>query len=343
MVDRPQKTPTVTDVAQVAGVSATTVSYVLNGRAGGDSRISEATKQRVLDAVDKLGYVQNNTARHLRRRTTERVCLALPGLGRPYHDILARQLYEAAEAQGFSVCISVGGGTAGDLQIIKDVRSGMADGLLIDYSDSYDPEVALALEELAQSNFAVVVMGNEMCGRGFDIINTTEEEASYRAVRYLLDRGHKRVTFMAHSIDQPISSVRYRSYIRALEEAAIDIDESLVIEGAASREAAYRNTQSLLSGDAAPTAVFSASDIGALSAMAAAQGLGLHVPDDFAIIGCGNSFESRISTPRLTTAGPTELDFSTPIHFLFERLQNGNPIEQRRHTQHWELLIRDSS
>ncbi len=269
------------------------------------------------------------------------MCLALPGLGRPYHDVLARQLYAIAEEHDFSVCISVGGSTTEDLQIVRDVRSGMADGLLIDFSNSYDPDVTTALEELAKSGIAVVVMGDQMIGNGFDVFNTTVEAASMRAVRHLLDLGHRRVAFMAHSAVQPIHSMRYRSYSRALREADIELDESLVIEGAASREMAYANAQALLSRSDAPTAIFCASDIGALSALAAAHTLALKVPDDIAIIGCGNSFESRISSPRLTTAGPTDLDFSVPIHFLFERLQAADQIEQRRHTQQWELLVRD--
>ena len=343
MVEKPRKSPTVTDVARLAGVSATTVSYVLNGRSGGASRISPETEKRVLDAVEKLGYIQNSTARHLRRRSTERICLALPGLGRPYHNMLARQLHAIAALHGYSICISVGGSTAEDLEIVKQVRSGMADGLLIDYSDSYDPEVSAALEELAQSNFAVVVMGNEIFGLGFDLIGTTEESVTYDGMRHLLDNGHRRIAFMAHSTTPPIRSVRYRSYERALSDAGIELDMSLVVEGAASREAAFRNTQALLSHAEPPTAIFSASDIGALSSLAAARSMGLNVPKDVAIVGCGNSFESRISSPRLTTVGPTELDFSTPIHFLFERLQKTGSIDQRQYIQPWELMIRDSS
>ncbi len=344
MPDNYSKLPTIRDVAELAHVSASTVSYVLNGRGGEASRISRETHERVLAAVDQLGYIQNNTARHLRRRTTERVCLALPSLGRPYHDELAQQLSKTAREFGYSVVVSVGGTLETNIGILNDVRSGLADGIILDINDAEDDRIVPKLEELSNSHIAVIVLGSNLSGKGFDVMDTTEGQAVASAMAYLIGRGHRRIAYIAHQIEHgsPIGQ-RYHSYARALDEAGIPIDPKLIVEGAASREDAYQNAQLLLSLATPPTAIFSASDIGALSAIAAARDLGFRIPDDVAVIGCGNVFESRISFPRLTTVGPTSLDFRIPIHYLFERLKSDEAIDQRQFVQKWELNIRESA
>ncbi len=343
MVEKSPKLPTIRDVAELAHVSASTVSYVLNGRGGEASRISPETHERVLAAVNQLGYVQNNTARHLRRRTTERVCLALPSLGRPYHDELAQQLSQTALEFGYSVVVSVGGTFERNVAILNDVRSGLADGIMLDINDAEDDRIIPKLEELAKSRIAVMVLGT-LNGTGFDVMDTTEGQAVVSAVSYLIGRGHRQIGYIAHQFEAGIPlGQRYRSYAHALDQAGIPLDPKLIVEGAGSREESYRNAQLLLSLANPPSAIFSASDIGALSAIAAARDLGYRIPEDVAVIGCGNVFESRISYPRLTTVGPTSLDFRIPIHYLFERLKSEDAIEQRQFVQKWELNIRESA
>ena len=101
--------PTARDVAKLDGVSQAAVSYVLSDRRDGDDRISEETRQRVLDAVDKLHYVPNQTARDLRRQRAERVCLVLPRLSVPHYDRIARDLQKVADTHHYSVIITVAG------------------------------------------------------------------------------------------------------------------------------------------------------------------------------------------------------------------------------------------
>ncbi len=237
MPDNSSRLPTIRDVAELARVSASTVSYVLNGRGGEASRISPETHERVLAAVNQLGYIQNNTARHLRRRTTERVCLALPSLGRPYHDELAQQLSQTAREFGYSVVVSVGGTLEQNIGILNDVRSGLADGIILDINDTEDDRIVPKLEELANSRIAVIVLGSKLSGKGFDVMDTTEGQAVVSAVAYLIGRGHRRIAYLAHQLEDgvPIGQ-RYRSYARALDEAGIPLDPKLIVEGAASRE-----------------------------------------------------------------------------------------------------------
>src|SRR5438045_6921427 len=100
-------TPTLHDVARLAGVSIATVSYVLNGRKSGKKTISDATRQKVLQAVSDLGYIPNQAARNLRRQSTERICIVLPQLGVPYFEALCQAVQQTADQYNYSVILAL--------------------------------------------------------------------------------------------------------------------------------------------------------------------------------------------------------------------------------------------
>ena len=116
--------PTIRDVAQTAGVSLTTVSYVLSGRSGGTTRISEATQDRVHAAVRELGYVANSAARGMRRGRTELVAVAVPDLEQPRDRAIATVLARILPEHGYQAVILLGGNWR------QFMLSGGADGVI---------------------------------------------------------------------------------------------------------------------------------------------------------------------------------------------------------------------
>jgi LacI family transcriptional regulator len=120
------------------------------------------------------------------------------------------------------------------------------------------------------------------------------------------------------------------------------VDESLIVPGAHARDLAYRNSQALLRRADPPTAIFSASDRGAVNAIWAARDLGRAVPDDIAVIGVGNSLEGAAIRPGLTTAGPRSIGFDAVIDLLWRRIEHPGATETELHTP-WELIVRASS
>ena len=121
---RPGSKPTIRDVAQTAGVSLTTVSYVLSGRSGGTTRISEATQDRVHAAVRELGYVANSAARGMRRGRTELVAVAVPDLEQPRDRAIATVLARILPEHGYQSVILLGGNWR------QFMLSGGADGVI---------------------------------------------------------------------------------------------------------------------------------------------------------------------------------------------------------------------
>jgi DNA-binding LacI/PurR family transcriptional regulator len=326
------------DVAKRAGVSQATVSYVVSGRRNGHLRISEETQQRVLEAVAELNYVPNDAARSLRRRRTQRVCLVVQRLGVPFDDELARDIRRVADQHNYTLIVALGGEPVRERQVLDQLQRGLADGAVIITSSLRAADLA----PLVDAGLALVVLNNVIAGSGFDAIRTNEAQACYEAVSYLIERGHRRIAFLGHTLDRSPQNERLESYLRALEEHGIPIDQRLLRAGASTRQQAHQATRALLELADRPTALFATADIAAISAILAAQGAGLRVPGDLAVVGVGNIPESELISPALTTVGPITLDFSAIADLLFSRLESATPLASRDFTMMWRLIVRES-
>lgn len=330
--------PTMRDVARHAGVSQATVSYVINGRREGQSRISEATQQRVLAAMAELNYVPNDAARHLRRNRSDRICLVIGRLGSPFGEALIADVERVAARHGYTLTIALGGTVERERQVIEQVRRRMADGLIIEGAKS----PAAELRNLARAGIPVVITSNTHAPDGFDVVSSTEAEAVALATRHLLDQGHRRIAVLAHTRPPATLDRRAELLRETLAEADLSLPEDLVVTGAESRTRAFEHVRDLLLRPEPPTALYSASDTGAISAMWAARAVGLTVPDDLAVIGTGNIDEGRATWPPLTTIGPERHQFTEIGELLFARLLGEAPPEGQRLVVPWQLFPRGS-
>src|SRR2546429_5681923 len=157
-------TPTLHDVARLAGVSIATVSYVLNGRKSGKKTISDATRQKVLQAVADLGYVPNQAARNLRRQSTERICVVLPRLGVPYYETLCQAVHQVAEEHNYSVILALADSYEKERKILDQLARRLADGAVIVHGEATSAE----LSQLAATGIAVAAFSNHVSGHTFD-------------------------------------------------------------------------------------------------------------------------------------------------------------------------------
>lgn len=334
---------TMHDVARAASVSVATVSYTLNGNAANRSRIGSATRERVLAAVEDLGYVPHQSAQSLRKRATNRICLSVPRLGVPYYDVLARELQREGEALGLHLFVSVGRDAAGASSVLQHVQGGLADALVMIMERRPSEELTQRLEAVARLGVATVVVGNHVHPAGVDVVREGDDRACVDAVRHLVERGHRRIGCVALELDSGELHARYESYRRALSEAGIGVDERLVRTGAGNRQEAFTSAGDLLRADEPPSAIFACTDVAALSAMRAAREAGLRVPDDVAIIGAGDIAEGEFADPPLSTVGPETRDFADVSELLFDRLRSRDAVPGRSRIKRWTLKVRGST
>lgn len=333
--------PTAQDVADLAGVSVATVSYVLNGR---DGRFAAGTRDRVLDAVRELGYAPNSSARGLRRRRTDQVCLVVGSVGVPADDRLTRQLHLAADAAGYGVVTLLVDSEVRAHRACDLLQQGMADGAVI--SDPYRCLSQERLVSLARTGLSLVVMENTAQPHGFDVVRTPERQACGEALDSVLASGRRRPAFVGHCSDLAggaVRSERRAAYGDALERHSIPLDQRLVVSGADDRADSYWAVTGLLQLEDPPDAVFCASDRAAISAIWAVRDAGLSVPHDVAVLGVGNIREGLITRPALSTVGQPHLDFTEVVRLLFDRLSAAERPDGRELVLPWTYLRRGST
>ncbi len=337
------KRSTSRDVAALAGVSVATVSYVMNGRT--DRRIPDETRDRVLDAAHRLAYAPNRSARSLRRRRTEQVCLLVGSIGVPAYDQLARDIHLRADEAGYGVITMVVDSAARAEKAVALLHQRIADGAVVAPGVPYLTEDSLA--GLARSGLPLVFMSNTATPDGFDVVRAPEAAACVEALDHLFESGRRRVAFMGHEYElseSPMPSERFDEYLAALDRHGAPRDDNLIVHGANDRVAAYRAVAELLDRPERPDAIFAASGRGAVSAIWAVRDAGLNIPGDVAVLGSGALPESLITRPTLSTVGPTGADdFTLVARMLFDRISAGVHTEGREVTEPWSYNRRGST
>ena len=313
------------DVAALAGVSTTTVSFVLNERAG--AAISPATRDRVLAAAAQLGYHPHASARGLARGRSHTLGLVVrQSPVQVAEDALLaetlRGLSAAARAAQYRVLVEPLG--ARDGTYAELIRSRGTDGLVVSGPRVDDEE----LGALARDGAPVVIQGS-LPGAGIPSVDVDNVGAARKATAHLIELGH---TVIGCITNAPFlyGSARERrdGYRKALEEAGIAVDESLVIEANFDAASGRRAMSRLLHRNDL-TAVFAASDVVAFGAMAAIREAGLRVPEDIAVVGFDDIPLAAYFDPPLTTVHLPAHDLGRAAGVaLLDRI-NGRDVETR--------------
>ncbi|AYY14582.1 LacI family transcriptional regulator [Actinobacteria bacterium YIM 96077] len=334
------------DVAALAGVSVATVSYVMNGRMS--DRIPATTRDRVLAAARQLDYSPNRAAQSLRRRKTEQICLIVDSIGVPTNDQLARDLHATADEAGYGVITMVVDSAERAAKTATLLQQRIADAAVIGPAKVpwFSEEMLI---ELARGGLPLVAMNNSVRPNGFDVVRAPEAGACGEALDHLYANGRRRIAFVGHreEVNDPTArerSERFGAYRAARERHDAAFDDSLVVEGADDRVAAYQAVTELLNRPDRPDAIFAASARSAISSVWAARDAGLGIPDDVAIVGCGNLPETRITRPPLSTVGPPSADDFTDVsRLLFDRVLASDPPPGRELTTPWVFAPRGTS
>ena len=285
---------TIKQVAKQAGVSAATVSYVLNGT----GTVTEATRQRVLDAVAALEYQPSFAARSLRGRSYT-LGLALPAMpGRLADPALAEVLaglVDAATARGYQLLLAAPDGERSGAELCLSLaRTARVDGLVL-LDMLVDDERAAALREIG---FPHVCAGPAPAGSSS--VEVDGAAAAAIAVRHLLALGHHQIGLIQLPSDLAESEPRYDGYVSALAEAAIEADPQLTVEGGRREEDGYQAMQELLSLPERPTAVLACSDELAIGAMHALYDAGLEIGRNLSLVGFDDTPLAAHTHPALT-------------------------------------------
>ena len=330
------------DVADLAGVSRTTVSFVLNN----DTRFSirPETKLKVHEAAAKLGYVPNASARALASNQAKAIGLIMTRDTRYISsDVFLPQLIggllDSVKLFGISLLIEwVEPGQ--QLQTYHKLTGAKhIDGMILTIS-RYDDT---GLKVLENADIPVVLMGTvPHCKlHSVDIDNAA---SARKAVDHLLKLGHQQIACITDA-PLPYSSAaqRLNGYQQALQSAGIGFDETLMRYGDFDAESGYKAMQSLLKKKTEFSAVFAASDNISFGAMEAAREAGLDIPDDVSFVGHDDIPLARFAHPPLTTIRVPAAEIARQSCQLLLELLIDNHSPKRNILLETELIIRNST
>ena len=319
-------------VADLAGVSTATVSYVFSGRDGGASGVTEETTSRVLAAAEKLNYRPNRAARAIRTGKTGIVELSLHMLSDPWSIAVAEAVSEACKPHGLTALILPDDDWA---TALDRVESDLAFVGMPREADTLEGRALL--RRLVDRGQRLVVYSETLEPDGYDVVRSDSLPGCVLVVDHLLERHADVGCLTAAHLYNTAGPNRYTVFLDRMAAAGRAVNPANVAVYDGTPEGAFDSTVELLSRDDRPTALYATTDFAALAAMNAAHMLGLRVPHDIAIAGVGNTPQAQRGTPTLTTVGPRDF-YSRQADLIVARALDQGPDTPILLTFEWELI-----
>lgn len=337
--DPAKKSPaTLRDVAELAGVSTSTVSRTLERPAA----VAEETQRRVMEAVAACGYTPNISARNLRKMETRLITVMLPDVTNPFFNEIVRGVEQVAREHGYSVLLA----DTENLPVQETAYGNLlaarqTDGLIL--LNGRIPSGLLPAEGVPAKTPPIVVACEYVANLDLPTVQIDNIKAAREATEHLLGLGHKRIGFIMGPLWSVLSRDRLHGYRDALLDAGLDYDEALVATGNFSIVSGVAAARQLLSLPNRPTAVFASNDEMAIGTMRAARDQGLRVPDDLSVMGFDDIRFAAFMDPPLTTVSQPGGDIGRNAMQLLLKIMSSSPIERRRILLPTHLELRSST
>lgn len=322
------------DVAKIAGVSVATVSRFFNDR----SAVSFKSRKKVEEAIKQLNYEPSGLARNLRKTESRLLLVLIPKISNPFYSEIINGIQDVAIDNRYNILLCETDSNPDREDIYFNlVRNKMADGII-----TMDPAVQVdSLIELAESH-PIIQCSEYAVESGIPYVTIDHEAAAYQAVRHLIQLGHKEIALINSDEKFLYSRKREDGYRKALEKHGLPFNEEWIIRN---EELEFINGQlamrKILGGNNRPSAVFAVSDLLAIGALKELHHVGLHVPNDIALVGFDKISFSNMTHPALTTVAQPMYEMGKlSAKMLIDKIK-GKEVENV--ILDFELVIREST
>ncbi|KGF70116.1 hypothetical protein LL06_06840 [Hoeflea sp. BAL378] len=333
------RTPKITDVAKLAGVSTATVSRALSR----PETVAESTRNLVLAAAEQTGYRVNLSARNLRRQRTGAIMILVPNLGNPFFsEILAGIEAALSEADINMLVVDTRQAHVKPQLILEYLNASRADGII-----ALDGSLPDAILSVASSGNGAppIVFACEWTPHGeFPSVRANNARGGELAVAHLAGLGHRSIGMITGPQDNVLTHARSRGALRELAARGLALDPDHVFPGDFSLNAGAGAAQAWLGLAQRPSAVFSQSDQMAFGFISELARHGVSVPGDVSVVGFDDIAIARRFIPALTTLRqPRERIGRSAAHMLINHIQTGSSPAIETTILEVELIARDST
>ncbi|WP_291014621.1 substrate-binding domain-containing protein [Hydrogenophaga sp.] len=323
---------TIERVAELAGVSPSTVSRILNGTAV----VSAAKKAAVDQAVAQLGFVPNPMARGLAGGRSMSIGVVTQAMDSPFYGASLRGIEDALDPAGYSPLFVSGHWDAQtESRCIDILLSRRVDGIIVLTGRLTDT----ALKSVAK-RVPTVVTGRSVKAPGLFSLNFENAEGGRLATQHLIDSGHRKIAFISGDPRHPDATQRLMGYRAALEQAGIPFKPELVVQGEYNEASGVQAVSTLMANRQKFTALFAANDQMAIGAAHGLQRHGMRVPEDVSLVGFDDLPTSLYALPPLTTVHQPAYDMGRlAAQAVLQLLDGGKPTQAVPPPR---LIVRDS-
>jgi DNA-binding LacI/PurR family transcriptional regulator len=335
MASAPKRKPSSWDIAREANVSQSTVSRVLNN----SPRISEATRQRVREAMARLGYSPNAAARTLTTGRSNLIGLVVSNITNPFYPEVIEAVVATAAKEDYNVVLCNAQENwelqSAHLELLIEHQ---VDGAILT-SSLLDSELRLA--KMALDRIPLVMVNRTVNGFSVDSVHLDNTEAGRIVARHLAKLGHRRLGFVGGRQETSTNTDRLAGFRQALTELGIELSPEHVVHGAFTYDSGYASACQLIALSDRPSALFCANDLIALGVMDAVYDAGLRVPQDVAIVGVDDVAAASLRPLALTTVRQPAAEMgSRAVKLLLERFRDGRQGEPLEIVLRPKLIVR---
>lgn len=329
---------TIKDVAALAGVSVGTVSMILND----SDKITDKTKQRVMEAIEKLDYRRNPHARSLGSQKSHTIGLVITDLTNPFFGTIVDRIQKYVHASDYNLLLGMSNNDiVKENKVVSRFIDSATDGVIIVPAHDRRQDTS-HIYKLMKFGIPHVYLTTRHIGFPGDCVMTDLAEGSYQMTNYLLANGHKNPVMVCGYKDLLLSSERIQGFTRACEEHGLAVSSDQIVECEpdfdGGREALDRILQTRK-----PDAILTVNDIVAMGIMKRAEELKLRIPEDLSISGYDDLlYSSMLETPLTTIRQPVDEMCKRAVDLLLRRIA-GEHFENTTIRLHPELCIRAST
>jgi LacI family transcriptional regulator len=288
------KAASIYDVARESGVSAFTVSAVINNK----SHVSKKLRERVEAAIQKLNYRPNLLARSLAKQKTHTIGMIVPDIANPFFPMVVRGAEDAAQKNGYNLLLcNSDDNLEKEESALELLLSKRVDGILLTKAvKDFGPSLHQMIKEV---NVPIVLVMRTSPKVSQDAVITDDYQGAYEAVCHLARSGRCRIGLIGGPLKVSNGKARWQGFKDALEASGLTCDPGLVIEGDYRMESGYRGGNLLLSHR--PDGIYVANYLMTVGLLKAAEEMGLRCPEDFGLVSFDDYPWLGIFRPKLTT------------------------------------------
>ena len=327
--------PTISDVANWAGVSTATVSRAL----AAPEKVRLRTREAVVKAVREIGYVPNLAARNLRTSRTRTILAVLPDFSNAFFSLVLRGISDKLVAQGYSLIIAdTRNDPAREAQYAEFITAGRVDGVLL-----LNGRSLLAASDVRLSKTPTVSLCERIPGAAFPHVETENRRAARAVTSYLASLGHRRIGYVRGPPTNVLEHERFAGYKDALRDAGMRLDRGLVAEGDFSLASGEAAAETYLAARAIPHAIFACNDAMAMGLIRRLFAAGVIVPRDVSVAGFDDIEFAEAYNPAITTVRQARWEIGERAASVLLRLVDGEPLVEREIRLPAELVVREST